>query len=94
MTGNVNHGQCRPHLVINGIKLGNYKISLQTPFGKDLCRDLEFAKTFAAKGDPMQPCYPFTVFFFLQPRGCLSPRPCTKGAALDGSKLNHVYPSG
>jgi hypothetical protein len=58
--------------------------SLQTPF----------VETFAAKGDPMQPCHPFNVFFFLQPRGCFSPFPCTKAATHDRSKLKHLHPNG
>jgi hypothetical protein len=56
-----------------------------------ICRDLEFAETFAEKEDPMQSRYKFIVFFFLQPCGCLSPCPCTKAATLDGSKLNHLH---
>jgi hypothetical protein len=68
--------------------------SLQNLIANPLWRDLEFIDIFAAKGDPMQSCHKFIVFFFLQPRGYLFPRPCTKYATLDGSKLNHVHPSG
>jgi hypothetical protein len=60
----------------------------------DLWRDLGFEKTFVTDVDLMQICYPFTLFFFLQPCGCLSPLPCTKVAIPDGSKLKHLHPSG
>jgi hypothetical protein len=39
----------------------------------------------------MQSRQKFTIFFFLQPCGYLSPSPCSKVATFDGSKLNHLH---
>ena len=80
--------------IINKALLASSVHSLQNlitnPLYLDHCRDLGFAETLAANVDPMQLCHLFTIVFFLQPRGCLSPCPYTKVAPPNGSKFKHL----